>query len=702
MSERASNRVAGAMLELWRPPQGAGDPIGCLATTYTFAPGLFDEQCLARFLEIGSEPDREDLAFLLERENRLGGVYAGVLVDHTQAGVEHSLRWDVLSVRVGGAKQHAKVSLLAWTHHVRVIVVSANLTEPGYRFNQEVASAVDLRPGEADIAFLADVIRFLRDLLGFVSGAGSAVPGVDRARAFLGHVEELASRWKPARRVGTLRQQLVCTLPSAGPELAARSSLDEAVAACRRRGTAPSVAMVASPFFDDDGPMYAAAAALCKRMARGGKRMLWICVPASRDAEGNSPPRLLAPRSLWRTPTDYQGRVSIAMLPERDEDGNVRPWHAKLLTFIGDSYSALMVGSSNFTSAGMGIGTHRNAEANLLSIVDQVQYGREEGALQALWPEMPLVDDPEAAEWLGVRPDTDEEEASKAPPLPAGFLPATYRAGERRRVVLQFEPAELPQEWRVHACGQDARQLINSSEWQARGCAAVVGLVWEPLQPPERLLVRWAELEAFLPLNVEDSRELPAPDKLERMTADDMLLILAAADPSAAVRAWARREHLDDSLDDDVDTAVPIDLDPLRRYDLRATFLHRVRHRARVLADLRANLERPVWGRQALEWRLRGLIGIASLADRLLREFKEGRVPAGEALLTLADFLILLSEVDYHPGDGSLPKKEFDAVFRGFLGELATRLERQVRDHPVPIATDLMEFWTRVVERCQS
>lgn len=101
------------MLDLWRPPASAGDPIGCLATTYTFAPELFDEQCLARFMEIDSQPDREDLAFLLERESRLGGVYAGVLVDHTQAGVEHSLRWDVLPVRITAGKQHAKVSLKA-------------------------------------------------------------------------------------------------------------------------------------------------------------------------------------------------------------------------------------------------------------------------------------------------------------------------------------------------------------------------------------------------------------------------------------------------------------------------------------------------------------------------------------------------------------------------------------------------------------
>jgi len=90
---KGKKKSNGAMLELWRPPKDAGDPVGCLASTYTFSPGLFDEQCLARFLEIDSEPDREDLAFLLERESRLGSVYAGVLVDFSQAGVEHSLRW---------------------------------------------------------------------------------------------------------------------------------------------------------------------------------------------------------------------------------------------------------------------------------------------------------------------------------------------------------------------------------------------------------------------------------------------------------------------------------------------------------------------------------------------------------------------------------------------------------------------------------
>ena len=50
------------LLELWRPPRSAREPIGCITTTYTFDPGFFEEECLARFLEIESLADRQGLA----------------------------------------------------------------------------------------------------------------------------------------------------------------------------------------------------------------------------------------------------------------------------------------------------------------------------------------------------------------------------------------------------------------------------------------------------------------------------------------------------------------------------------------------------------------------------------------------------------------------------------------------------------------
>jgi hypothetical protein len=688
------------MLDLWRPPHGAADPVGCLATTYTFGPGLFDEQCLARFLGIESEPNREDLAFLLERESRLGSVYAGVLVDYTQAGVEHSLRWDVLPVRIRGGKQHAKLSLFAWTRHVRIIVASANITDAGYRSNYEVAGSVECTPEDANADRVAEAIGFLRSLLRVVPAAADRPPEVGRAQGFLEQVERLVRKWNESRRRGTVRQRLVCTLPTVGPGSSARSGLAEAIGACRARGGSPHEAWIASPFFDADQETSRVTAALCKAMARGRVRDLCFCVPASGDTKEATVPRLAAPRSLIMTPRSYQGNVTVEVLPDVDEDKNRRPWHAKMLGLLADQYSALMIGSSNFTCAGMGVTARHNAEANLLTIVDRVAYGREAGELEAVWPKMTQVPDPDAAEWLGGKADREEEELAIAVPLPAGFLCATYRAGDERRIVVRLDPDAIPDAWRIVACGRDEQELLSSAGWVERGRPAALEFAWSPVQPPEKLLVQWGDNEAFLPLNVEDSRRLPPPAQLEKMSADDMLLILAASDPSGAFRVWARRQQSSADGDGDLDSAVPADLDPLRRYDLQATYLHRIRRRARVLAQLRANLQRPVWGRQALEWRLRGLVGIEALADRLLREFVAADGAAGEALLTLADFLIVLHEVDYQASEGALSKAEFEQLFRGFLRQLAVKLAEGTKAYRERVPADLLEFWDRVVQRC--
>ena len=691
-----------AMLELWRPPAAAGDPVGCVTTTFTFTPGLFDEQCLARFLDIESEPDREDLAFLLERETRLGSVYAGVLVDHTRAGVEHSLRWDVLPVRIRGGKQHAKLSLLLWSAHLRIIVASANLTEPGYRTNHEVTGAIDLTPEASDAEIIEQSLTFLRGLMSFVPGASAAPPEIRRLEAFLDQVESLARRWKPRTRSRTVHQQLVCTLPAAAPR-APRSSLEEAIEACRHRGGSPAGAQVASPFFDAAAHDSHVTASLCKMMARGMTRDISFCVPAITDATDATPaPRLAAPKALLLTPGRYSGSVQVKILPQFDSDKNLRPWHAKMLALSSDSYSALMMGSSNFTCAGMGVGGNRNAEANLLTVVSRKAYGRDVASLEAIWPAMESVDDPDSAEWQGPRGEFEEEEQGEAPSAPAGFLLATYRAGDKPAIALRLNPDNLPDDWHVHACGTDRPELLSADLWRQGGSRPLVNIAWLQETPPEKLLVRWGDREAFLPINVEDSRALPPPADLKGMTADDMLWVLAAADPSAAFRAWAAQRKRSDVFDEDLDSAQMVELDPLRRYDLQATFLHRIRRRARILAQLRANLQRPVWGHQALEWRLRGLVGIQPLAERLVKEFATADGASDDALLTLADFLIVLREVDYQPGDGSLPKAEFDKTYKAFLHDLLDTIVPQVQAKTSTTPPDLIHFWESVVKRCRA
>lgn len=690
------------MLNCWRLPEYAGDPLGCVATTYTFSPAIFDEHCLARFLGIESDPNREDLAYLLERECRLGAVFAGVLVDQSQAGVAHSLRWDVLPVRIPGGIQHAKLSLLVWRNHVRLIVASANLTEPGYRTNYEVAGVVNFSPTDAQMPVLQDALFFLRGLLDFVPGASEDPPEVHRLRTFLNQVETQIAEWPSSARGGATKQVLACSLPATNKQ-DARGALDEALKYSRAAGGAPSQVWIASPFFDPNEDTNRAVATLCKRLA--APRQVHLFAPGAKLA-GSATFRMDAPRSLLSTASRYSTEMQVSVLPKVDSDKNVRPWHAKLMAFHGDGYVAIMIGSSNFTAAGLGLDTRRNAEANLVTVVRHERYSSNAKTLAAMWPACQNVDEPETAEWAGPVNSLEPDMDLLNPLLPSGFVGATFCAGDNRHIALRFDPTHLPERWTIIACGRDEQALLNDADWHAQGCPSIVSVSWLQIQPPERLLVRWDLGEAFLIFNVEDAGKLPAPEPLAQMTSEDLLDILAASDPSAAFRVWASHLRRNEVFDDELDAATPADLDPLRRYDLQATFLHRIRRRARVLARLRENLERPIWSMPALEWQLRGPIGIAALADRLALEFAHavgtGDRKADEALLTLADFLIVLREVNYCAAPGAVSESVFNQRFGNFLAETARDLDRAVQtvQEQANLSVEALQFWQRTLTTC--
>src|SRR5512135_98500 len=146
MSRRkAADAAFGKALTLWEPPEGAGEARVCVASTFTFKADFFETECLGRFLGMDAHPAESDaVSYMVEREEKLAVARIAVLADRRHALEKESLRWDVHGVLVPGAIQHSKISLLVWANHVRVIVGSGNLTEPGYRKNLEVFGALDL------------------------------------------------------------------------------------------------------------------------------------------------------------------------------------------------------------------------------------------------------------------------------------------------------------------------------------------------------------------------------------------------------------------------------------------------------------------------------------------------------------------------------------------------------------------------------
>ena len=114
---RAARDGFGKLLDAWSPSEQAGDPIGCVSTSFTFDAAFFEEECLARFLGLETDASEAPTAYLIEREEKLAQVVcASALVDQHFARGTRSLRWDLLPARLprGAGILHAKVSLLLW------------------------------------------------------------------------------------------------------------------------------------------------------------------------------------------------------------------------------------------------------------------------------------------------------------------------------------------------------------------------------------------------------------------------------------------------------------------------------------------------------------------------------------------------------------------------------------------------------------
>jgi hypothetical protein len=111
MSKRDRTPTRGKALDLWAAPKDAGEPLVCIASTFTFDATFFETECVGRFLQMDNHPsESESVAYLVEREEKLSAAKVCALVDRRHARDKESLRWDIIGVLVPKAIQHAKVS----------------------------------------------------------------------------------------------------------------------------------------------------------------------------------------------------------------------------------------------------------------------------------------------------------------------------------------------------------------------------------------------------------------------------------------------------------------------------------------------------------------------------------------------------------------------------------------------------------------
>lgn len=607
-------------LDLWEAPPQAGEPRVCIATSFTFDATFFETECLGRFLQMNAHPGESDsIGYLVEREEKLAAAKVGTLIDRRHARDKESLRWDVVGVVVPRGIQHAKVSLLAWTRHVRVIIGSGNLTEAGYRKNLEVFGTVELSPTEGgDRDAVAETILFLLDVLELGIGEIGASTPKDRIRQALLSVRRLTARWPNIE--GKARRTTVFGRPT-------KNVLKQLQSGWPDR-TPPREVWALSPFFDRPGRDIDTVSAVIDTMASRGQRDFNLCVKTEPLPDGRT--RVYAPREMVR---HAQSRCDVSVYSVSGmQKGEPRALHAKMLWLENDNWSMLSIGSSNFTAAGLASHRGGNLEANLAYVVKGA--GADYDRANNIWPDYDKeVLDPDSP-LLVWNPELEEvEEAGDQVPLPECFRDAIYSPGPKPRLLIYLGD-DLPRIWSIRA--PDGDVILSEGMSPALPCHA---LPWVDRTPPFLLEVSWqydgAPAIASWPVNVADPAMLEPPEALRNLSLEELIEVLSSSRPlpDAVVAVLKKRGVGKTGLD--------ITLDPLRRFDSHAFLLRRTKRVATALDRLRERLERPVLSSDAFEWRLNGAIGPRSLANAFVRDAK---LP-GEADFYLAELALALSRV---------------------------------------------------------
>ncbi|ODU16139.1 MAG: hypothetical protein ABS80_20670 [Pseudonocardia sp. SCN 72-51] len=618
-------------LDQWTPPEGAGEAVACLATTFTFDAAFFETECLGRFLDMDTHPSEStSAAYLVEREEKLAGSYAAVLVDRQHSGQKESLRWDVLPVRVPGATQHAKVSLLVWANAARVIVGSGNLTTPGYRHNLEVFGSVDFdRTSASRVDIGLAVLAFIEGLLEQTPGGREGEGPSPRVFARIGELRGRLRSWPAARVDSDL--SFVPGTP--------QTSVIERLGQLRPAGGQTRFVEVVAPFFERDPRSNEVVAALAGLAAQRGDRQMCLDCPVETLPGGETVVR--ASKKLVDGLREGGADVLVhpVLATQRGEDSSaneIRPLHAKMFWLESDRAVTVMIGSSNCTAAGLGTAAVRNSEANL---VYQARLGTpEHKALLATWPA--TRDEPLDLSDPGLRwePAIEEGDDATGELLPAAFEEALFKAAQPQELRLRLGEG-LPAVWAVK--GEDGTPVADSTE---AGAAGAIVREWHGPSVPVVLVVTWQadgrDSSATWPVNVLDPAALPPPEALRNLTLEELIEVLASTRPlHRAIDDVIERRNRRAAQKDDVE------LDPHRRVNTEEFLLRRTRRVAMALDRLRERLDRPALSEQSLAWRLEGPLGPVALAEAFVRD---ARSP-GEAAFFLAELALTLARV--RPGE---------------------------------------------------
>lgn len=592
---------------------GIGQPVACLATTYEFHAGFFETELLARFLGQQLDNSENEFQFIFERELALATTAVTVLVDVDKfdAG-QTTLSWDQVPIAVPGGIQHSKLALLVWENFIRLIVASANLTVQGYRKNREVFAALDFfDDGESvPLEMLVDALDFLHLLSGWSRGLPAAS---DRLRAAIEGVRRQIRGWEYAPGAFKPRERPHVRLILGHPRqnaVPARSPLEQLLSFWPTNRL--EQVTVVTPFVGQDGTGDDLVLERLLELPASRDTKGWLVVPEL--PQGEHAKRLAVPIPAnfgrhWNRIFRERGGAHVVPVPLADDriDRN-RNLHSKAVLLQGDKYDVLMVGSSNFTPHGQGVGVY-NCEANL-AFQDTTHFKHGKLTLESrldldhLWEEAVDVED---VDWLSPDKPNEDTPGNKVS-LPLFFASASYsqRTGIIRVQLDQNQPK--PNNWSISLAGEkrtdapslfsheqlqpDATVLEHSMPEPARGAHLVaLRVCWKDAEEKEH--------ESRLPISVEDKADiLPATDALHLSVDTIIDCLLRGRDPRPKGPPNGGNGNGGNGPRPDWT------LDSLRAVDTSGYLLYRVRRLGRALEAMARRINKTPLTPHAMRYRL--------------------------------------------------------------------------------------------------
>lgn len=673
----------GRLLDAWIPPAHAGEALGCFTTTFTFHASFFETECLGRMLQLECDPESSGAAYLIEREEKMARlISASVVVDRSHAHGQRSLRWDLIPFRTKIGILHAKLSILLWQHHARVIVASANLTENGYRQNLEVFTTLDFcREGQLPAELFSSAASFASDVLTQCEEFDPGVsPARNRSRELIATARRKVAAWLPAEvPMPRSRTALIPVTPKS-------PSLLENLRQLWPSASPPNELYVLSPFFDQSPENRPAKEVWGILRQRGDAEVFYSVVAEPTKVAGqllvHAPSSLIS--ALPDSNRDAKNTFERLKMPEG------RPLHAKSLWLQGSDHYLHSIGSSNFTSAGLGLSPVRNWELNIASW-GRLDNSHELKARNAAWPEREAKAlDPDAVKWEPLV-SLEDEANPESPVLPDWCGSAVYYLREDDRGALELTLGNVPPaQWTV-LDSSGSKVMLDGNAWLAMGAPTQVQLLWTEIRPPTELIVRIGGIngEAKWPVEVRSFTDLPPPQELQDLSLDQLLEILTSSLP---LHRCLQKLWRSDRGEADVTTPT-IALDPLRRFSRDAHLLERTRRFSLAMAGLRRRLEAPIPSDEYLQWRLYGPIGVAKIATAIVREASSD----GERAFLLGELAIELSQVQPRNDTGCIPRKRVVDALNGLI----TDFEKQAT--PLLAGTDatLREYVTTALRKAR-